>query len=207
MRRGLAIAIALVAGGVATAAAGPASPGGAGPTAIIQQTADDVIAILRDESLGSAERRERIEAVAYDRFDFTTMSRLVLARNWRRLSPAQQEEFEEEFREYLALSYGDRIDRYEQERVEIVGERQEPRGDVTVRTRIVGGEYEGADVDYRLRQRSGEWRVIDVIIEGISLVSNYRDQFREVMARGGPEHLLEALREKNAAGVQEAQGS
>jgi len=204
MRRGLGIALVLaLAAGAAPAAGGPGEVDGQGPTAVIERTADEVIAILRDEGLSRDQRKERIETIAYERFDFTTMSRLVLARNWRRLSPEQQEEFEREFKEYLALSYGDRIDRYEQERVEIVGQRQEPRGDVTVKTRIVGGEYEGADVDYRLRERGGQWRVIDVIIEGISLVSNYRDQFQEVMARGGPEHLLDALREKNA---QEAGG-
>ena len=66
-----------------------------------------------------------------------------------------------------------------------------------MRTRIVGGEYEGANIDYRLRNRTDEWLVIDVVIEGISLVSNYRDQFKAVLSEGGgPDGLLERLRKK-----------
>ncbi len=65
----------------------------------------------------------------------------------------------------------------------------------------MGGEFEGALVDYRLRNRAGGWRVIDVVIEGISMVSNYRDQFKSIVSSGGPELLLEKLRQKNAAGM------
>ena len=86
--------------------------------------------------------------------------------------------------------------------MEIVGEREEPRGDVVIQTKIVGGEFEGTLVDYRLRKQKGEWRVIDVVIEGISMVSNYRDQFKSIVSAGGPELLLEKLKEKNAAGME-----
>jgi phospholipid transport system substrate-binding protein len=165
---------------------------------VISNTVDDVLAVLNDASLSSEERRSRIEKIAYQRFDFETMSRLVVARYWKRFTPAQQEELIREFKAFLARTYGDRIDRYNQEKVEIVGERQEPRGDVSVLTRIVSGDYDGAEVDYRLRGKDGRWRIIDVKIEGISLVLNYRDQFKAVLGRGGPEGLLEALREKNA---------
>jgi phospholipid transport system substrate-binding protein len=171
----------------------------ADPRAVIEKTVTDVLAVLKDRELSSADRRSRVEEIAYERFDFRTMSRLVLARNWKRFSGEQQEEFQREFKIFLAKSYGSRLDAYDQQEVEIVGEQQEPRGDVTVRTRILGGDFEGADVDYRLRNRDGDWRVIDVVIEGISLVANYRDQFKEVLGRGGPDELLEQLREKNAA--------
>ena len=168
------------------------------PMAVISDTVDQVLAVLNEASLDSAARRSRIEEIAYQRFDFVTTSRLVVARYWNRFTPAQQEELVREFKAYLARHYGNRIDRYNQEQIEIVGERQEPRGDVSVLTRIVGGEYDGADVDYRLRGKDGQWRIIDVKIEGISLVLNYRDQFKAVLSRGGPEGLLEALHEKNA---------
>jgi len=163
--------------------------------------ANQVLAVLRDSTLSSQQRLESLEALSLERFDFKTMSRLVLARNWKQFSEAEQEEFQVEFKRYLARNYGSRIDRYNQEEVEILGEREEPRGDVTVRTRIVGGEFDGATLDFRLRGKSGPWLVIDVIAEGISFVSNYRDQFREVLGRGGPPHLLQQLREKNAAEV------
>ena len=175
----------------------------AGPRETMQETIDQVIAVLNDAALDTEQRRESIEKIAYDRFDLYTMSRLVLARSWKQFTPEQREKYVEEFKEYLANNYGGRITRYEQEQVEILGTRDEQRGDVTVQTRIVGGEFDATRVDYRMRKRDGVWRVIDVIIEGISMVSNFRDQFREVLSRGGPEHLLAKLQEKNALGVVE----
>ena len=167
--------------------------------AVIETTVEEVIAILNDESRDSAARREAIEKVAQDRFDFRTMSKLVLAKNWKRLSKPQQTEFVEQFTEYLANDYGSRIERYEQEQVDIVGERVAKRGDVTVKTRIVGGANNDAEVDYRMRNKGGGWKIIDVVIEGISLVANFRDQFRDVMGKEGPVTLIDKLKEKNAA--------
>lgn len=180
----------------ATAAAGVE---GAPPRTVIQRTIDEVLVILRDAKRSDAQRRAELEAIARDRFDFQTMSRLVLAANWKKLSKAQQDEFVDEFTRFLANDYGGRIERYEQEEVEITGERPEARGDYTIKTKIVGGENDGALVDYRMRQRDGSWRIIDVVIEGISLVANYRDQFREVAGHGGPKVVIDKLREKNAA--------
>jgi phospholipid transport system substrate-binding protein len=167
---------------------------------MIQETIDAVLLVLNDKALSTEQKRSKIEQIAYQRFDFTTVARLVLARNWHRFSKTQQTQFIEEFKRYLAVNYGNRVERYDQQKVDIVGERQEPRGDVTIQSVVRGGEFEGATIDYRLRQNEGRWLVIDVIVEGISLVSNFRDQFKEVLARGGPEELLEALRAKNAAG-------
>jgi phospholipid transport system substrate-binding protein len=127
------------------------------------------------------------------------MSRLVMATNWKKLTPPQQAEFVDEFTRFLANDYGARIERYEQEQVEITGERPEARGDFTITTKIVGGKNDGALVDYRMRQKDGNWKIIDVVIEGISLVANYRDQFREVAGNGGPTVVIEKLKEKNAA--------
>jgi len=124
----------------------------------------------------------------------------VIARYWRDFTPQQKQDFVREFREFLSRSYGDRIGQYADEDVEIAGESPAPRGDVKVMTRIVGGEYGGAEVEYRVRQKDGQWRVIDVKVEGISLVINYRDQFKSLLSRGGPDELLERLKKKNAEG-------
>jgi phospholipid transport system substrate-binding protein len=164
-----------------------------------------VIAILNDPELDSAARRGRIEKIAYRLFDFETMSKLVLARNWRSFSPEQRRDFVEEFKQHLSRQYGSRIDRYEQEQVEVTGTRDEARGDVTVHTKVVGGQFDGTPVDYRLRHRSEDWRIIDVVIEGVSLVSSFRDQFGELARREGPDGLLRVLREKNAKGEVEGE--
>jgi phospholipid transport system substrate-binding protein len=173
----------------------------AGARAVIAETIEEVLAVLRDESRPTEDRIRSLEQIVYGRFDLYVMSRLVLARNWKRFSEEQKKQYVEEFKKYLTNSYGNRIERYDQQEVEIVGEREEPRGDVVVQTKILGGEFEGASVDYRLRKQESDWRVIDVVIEGISMVSNYRDQFKSIVSSGGPELLLEKLREKNAAGM------
>ena len=165
---------------------------------VMDLTVADVLAVLGDDALSSAEKRSRIEAIALERFDFEIMSKLVLKRDWRKFSDAQKTEFVVEFRTYLAKSYGSRITRYNQEAVDMAGERLEPRGDVTVLTRIEGGGADGVEIDYRVRNRDGQWRIIDVVIEGISLVSNFRSQFADVIRRGGPTELLARLRQKNA---------
>jgi phospholipid transport system substrate-binding protein len=176
---------------------GPLWAAESGARAVVERTVSEVLEILAQKDWSTEARVSKIEEIAYQRFDFGTISRLVLARNYKKFSQAQRGEFEQEFKAYLSRSYGSRVDRYEQEKVEIAGERLEARGDVTVRTRIVGGQADGIEIHYRLREREGTWRVIDVVIEGVSLVSSYRSQFQELMGRGGPEHLLERLRAKN----------
>ena len=191
-------AIAAWLGAAAISAATATTP----PTAkaLIEQTVAQVLGVLRDESRTAAQRRLELEKIAHSRFDFRTMARLVLARNWKKLDSAKRDEFVDQFTTYLSNDYGSRIDRYQQEEVKVMGEQPKPRGDVEVRTKIIGGESNGALVDYRMRKgKDGSWRIIDVVIEGISLVANFRDQFREVIARGGPEALLQKLKEKNAA--------
>lgn len=193
-RASLAIAALLVA--PYAVAESPASEA----TERVSRTVDEVLHILNDPKLDSPARRERIEAIAYDLFDFVTVSRLVVAQYWKRFDSGQQEQLVEDFKAFLARTYGDRIDRYSNEQVEVAGERAEQRGDVTVFTRIVGGQYDGAEIDYRMRKIRGRWRAIDVKVEGISLVLNYRDQFRSILGRKGPQGLLEALRKKNREG-------
>src|SRR5262249_14896708 len=94
--------------------------------------------------------------------------------------------------------YSENLGKYDKQRVEIVGQRAESNGDVTVKTVIRGGQYEGTPVDYRLRKGSG-WEVIDVVIENISLVSSFRQQFADVLAKSGPTGVLARLKERNAA--------
>lgn len=165
----------------------------------VREVVDRVLAVLRTPGLSSEERRARIRDVAYDWFDFGTMSRLVVARPWRGFTPEQRRSFIVEFRELLSARYGRKLDDYGDEEVEILDARSDPGGDVTVRTRIERPGAEPVTVDYRLRPQDGGFRAIDVTIEGVSLVFSYRSQFQEILADGGPAGLIERLREKNAA--------
>jgi phospholipid transport system substrate-binding protein len=191
---GLALALALGLG----AGAGAANQT---PSQVVDGLANRVIPILQDKGLSSDQKREQIEQIAYQAMDFDTLSKLVLARNWSKFSAPQQQEFIAEFKKHLSVTYGRNVDNYKNEKVKILGEREEGRGDVTVQTKILrGGGNEDVIVDYRLRQRDGEWKIIDVIVEGVSLVSNFRSQFQDIVAQGGPDRLLVLLKEKNAKG-------
>jgi phospholipid transport system substrate-binding protein len=167
--------------------------------AFIQATADDVLAVLKNQGLSSDQKIRQIEEIAYARFDFETMARLVLARNWSKLTPEQQKEFVQEFRLHLSVTYGKNIENYRNETIEIDADREEARGDWTVKTKIIRA---GDDVlvDYRLRQANGQWKIIDVTIERVSLVANFRSQLQDVVSSKGADAMLEMLREKNASG-------
>jgi phospholipid transport system substrate-binding protein len=194
------VRLAALALGVIAALAPAPGARAESPRAVVETMTDRVIDILRRKELPSEERRRRVEDVVYAHVDFPTLSRLVLARNWARFSPAQQEEFVEEFRRHLAATYGRRVDDYRNEEVVVTGQRDEPRGDVTVLSRIPRAGEEIL-VDYRLRrQADGSWRIIDFIIEGVSLVANFRSQFQGIVSARGPEGLLADLREKTARG-------
>jgi phospholipid transport system substrate-binding protein len=169
------------------------------PRDVVTGTSEAVIVVLKQKELPKAEKRRRIEDIVLKSVDFDTLSKLTMARNWTMLSAAQQEEFRGEFREHLSATYGRRIDDYRNETVDVLGTREEARGDQTVKTRINrGGGTADVLVDYRLRQIGGQWKIIDVVIEGVSLVANFRSQFQELMAHGGAEHLLAVLREKTS---------
>jgi phospholipid transport system substrate-binding protein len=171
------------------------------PRAVVAQVTDAALAVLRDKRLGADEKRHRLEDIVYAHTDFATLSRLVLARNWSRFSEAQQREFMEQFRRHLALTYGRNVESYHDETIQITGAREEPGGDWTVQTKIVRGGPDDILVDYRLRrQADGSWKIIDFVIERVSLVANYRSEFQDILSRGGPAELLRLLAEKNAKG-------
>lgn len=171
------------------------------PTAVVQQLVDAVTAVLGDKGLTGDQKRHKIEEIGYARFDFTTISKLVLARNWRDLTPAQQTEFTTEFKHHLTVTYGRNVEAYNNERAVITGDRAESGNDWTVKSKIVRNGAADILVDYRLRKEpNGDWHIIDVIIEGVSLVANFRSQFQEIISNSSASKLIDVLREKNARG-------
>lgn len=170
------------------------------PRVVVEKLTNAVLAVLADKGLPTEERKHRIEQLVYGSVDFDTLSRLVLARHWSAFTPAQQGEFVAEFKKHLSLTYGRDLDSYRNERVAIVGEREEVRGDWLVRTKVLRGGSDDIKLDYRLRQVSGEWKIIDFVIDDISLIANYRSQFQQVLSSRPPERLIAMIREKNEKG-------
>jgi len=166
--------------------------------AVVSTTLDQVLAVLRDKAKPPAERKQRVESIAYRHFDFDTISRLVLARNWPKLSAQQRADFVVEFKRHLSGTYWKTLEDYRDQKVTVDGTRVESKGDVTVRSSIDAERSEPIRMDYRMRQKAGEWTVIDVIIEGVSLVQNFRSQTQEIIGDAGVDGLIERLRQKNA---------
>ena len=204
-RVAMVLAATLLALPLHTRAADPAKASAAGsdgntPRGVVEATTGAVINVLANASLPADDKRHRIEQIVYARVDFATLSKLVLARSWNQLSEEQRKQFMEEFRQNLSATYGRNVESYKNEKVTIVDDHAEPRGDWTVRTKIVRSGADDINVDYRLRQIDGTWKIIDIIIENVSLVANFRSQFQEIMSQGGPTRLLQVLHEKNERG-------
>lgn len=183
--------------------AAPAAVDTAAAQTTVQETLDEVLAALREKGTTYEQRRDRLEAIAFPRFDFDTISRLVLGRNWKTLDADQQKAFVVEFKRHLTLSYGRVIDDYKNHDFEVKKARAEGNDDVTVRTWIEADAATPFIIDYRLRERGGSWKVIDVVVEGVSLVQNFRDQSRSLLRDVGPDGLIEKLRAKNLEREQE----
>ena len=192
---GVALALALVLSGQAFGQGDPASQA----TAVVSAAMDRVLALAQDKSLDTEQMRTRIEDLARSEFAWPTMSKLVLARNWRKLTDAQKKEFVTAFQNHLAVVYGTRLQQIHDEQIEVSPGSVASNGDVTVKTTIHGGKADGVVIGYRLRDTDGTWKAIDVIIEGVSLVSNFRAQMREIISSSGIDGLIAKLQEKNAA--------
>jgi phospholipid transport system substrate-binding protein len=183
---------------VAALALGRAEAEKQSPEDVIRTTAAKVIEVLADNGRTTEQKKSTLDGYLDTCCDFETISKLVMARNWRSLSAEQQKEFVSLFRQYLVATYGDNIENYKGETVNVLSGRKEARDDYTVMTKIERGSA-AADllVDYRLRQApDGEWKIIDVIAEGISMVSNLRSQFQEVISQNGTDGLIKRLRDK-----------
>jgi len=178
--------------------------GDTAPVKVMRLVLDRIVVALHDESASNFEKREIVQGVVNDNLDINIVSRLVLARNWKTFDDEQRIEFAASFRRHLVNTYWRNAKLGTFERIDIVGDREEARGDWTVKSLIVSGGGAGdTKVDYRMRREAledkqlGEWKIIDVIVEGVSLVSNFRSQFQEIVANEGPGEVLKLLRDSN----------
>jgi phospholipid transport system substrate-binding protein len=184
---------------------GTPRPGQAGePLDKIRQTVDDVLTILADESLKAperaAERRAKIRQAVLQRFGFGEMAQRALAQHWRKLTPEQQKEFVSLFSDLLERSYIDKIESYGggKENVRYTKETLDKDDYATVRSEIISQRDLNVEVEYRLLQRDGNWQAYDFIIEGVSLVNNYRTQFNKIILESSYENLVKQMQTKLA---------
>jgi phospholipid transport system substrate-binding protein len=169
------------------------------PFTTVEGHVNSVLSILRDPALkgesAKKTKKEKIRVVSEKMFDFAELSKRTLGPNWKNLNTEQQKEFITLYRDILEDAYMDRIMAYKDEKV--VFHKETMLTDYTAEVQsIVITKTAETPINYRLILKVGEWKVYDVVIEGVSLIKNYRTQFREILANKSPEELLKVLRKK-----------
>ena len=172
------------------------------PMETIKGPVDGIIEILEDpqyqDEAMKDRQRDQLWQTVKQLFDFSIMSKLTLARNWRKLSAAEKEEFTQVFSDFLANIYISKIQgEFSSERVIYVDQKIISDKKAVVKTKIVRDSVE-IPMDYSLRKSKAVWRAYDVKIETFSLVSTYRSQFKEFLAKKTPAQLIAQLKEKAA---------
>ena len=160
----------------------------ANPTERVKDSVDKVLIILKDESLKQEIRWEKIGIVIDQSFVFRSMSQSILATNWKTATPTEREKFVEFFSQYLEETYRKKIEAYTNQKIEYVGETINGKRAV-VETLIITDNTE-IPVNYKLKSNDGVWFAYDVVIEGISLVNNYRSTFAAIVKNDGMDGLL-----------------
>ncbi len=158
-----------------------------------------VIDILKDPKLkgpaGKKTKEQKIEVIADKMFDYVELSKRTLGLNWNKFTVDQRKEFVELFKNMLRDTYIDRITAYTNEKVNYLKEAPLTENTVEVQTMVVAANAQ-TPINYRAIKKGGDWKVYDVVIEGVSLVSNYRTQFRDILGNNPPQTLIDTLRKK-----------
>jgi len=169
------------------------------PLETVKGHVDKVLDVLRDPSLKGESakkiKKEKIRFLSEKMFDYNELSRRTLGQNWNKFKTEQQQEFIELYKSILEGAYIDKIVSYTDEKIIFSKENPLSEKTVEVQTTVVTKKAD-IPISYRVIRKEGEWRVYDVIIEGVSLISNYRSQFTQILTNKSPEGLLDTLRKK-----------
>ncbi len=171
------------------------------PTELLKAYTDRVINVLKDPKLKKPEQRQKryeiLKSIVLEIFDIEELSKRTLARHWKRMSPEQRKQFQDAFLKFLEKHYANRIDKTIEEEFEVEYVSEKTRGRYALVKSIIRTKTKGDyPVYYRLIKKQGRWKVYDVVIEGVSIVKNYRDQFREILSKKTYDELISMLRKK-----------
>jgi phospholipid transport system substrate-binding protein len=178
--------------------------GSPSPLDVIQSGTEQGLQIIKSSLSGEGpalqQRRNEILKIVDEYFEFGEMSRRSLGRPWKEQTPDKQSEFVRLFKQLLFNTYVSRVEAAATPTTRIVYESEKVEGDYAlVKTRAINDQKPAVQIDYRVHLDSAGWKVYDVVIEGVSLVSNYREQFASILSSEPFDSLLKRLREKVAA--------
>ena len=170
-----------------------------GAKATVEGRIDKILVKMKDpafKELSKDAKLAEIRKIINEVFDYKELSRRTLGREWKKFKPEQQTEFIDLFSKLLENVYADRILAYTHEKIEFGKETELKKGRVEVESYIITLDNTKVPLFYRMTNKSGQWRAYDVVIEGVSMIKNYRGQFRQILSKKKPEDLLQILREK-----------
>ena len=175
------------------------------PDAMVKRVSQEVLTIIKSDpkvQAGDQARiREVVETKLLPNFDFERLTALAMGRNWRQATPEQQKQLVEQFRTLLVRTYSGALNQYRDQTFDFKPLRADPNsGDVIVKTEVIRSGQAPVQIDYGMERKDGTWKAYDVIVGGVSLVTNYRDEFASQIQSGGIDGLIKALTTKNAGG-------
>ncbi|HKX52883.1 MAG TPA: ABC transporter substrate-binding protein [Nitrosospira sp.] len=182
----------------------PAAAAEISPDTLVDNTAQEVLSIVRqDKELRAgnmAKILDLVEAKILPHFNFTRMTRLAMGKNWNKASAEQQEELVKEFRTLLVRTYSNALSTYSDYQIKVEPLKSKAGDtDTTVKTKVMQDSGQPVDIDYSMEKTGDGWKVYDVTVAGVSLVTNYRSTFNSQVREGGVEKLLKTLADKNRA--------
>jgi phospholipid transport system substrate-binding protein len=169
----------------------------AGVTDEVKKTVDEVVRIVSDKEMkkNDQKRRQTLKKSISTIFDYNEMAKRSLGKHWNQRSAAEKKQFSELFASLLENSYASKIESYNNEKIVYLKESID--GDYAeVKSKVVTPKRDEFTLDYRMINQNGNWMVYDVVIEGVSLVSNYRTQFNKIISTNGYSELVKKLQTK-----------
>lgn len=172
------------------------------PDVLVKKVTDEVLTIVRtDKDIQGGNTKKAIELVevkVLPHFNFTRMTALAVAKDWNKASPEQKKKLADEFRTLLVRTYSNALTAYKNQTVFYKPFKMQPgETEVTVRTEIRQPRQEAVQLDYDLEKKDDGWKVYDVKVAGISLVTNYRENFAQEVRNGGIDGLIASISAKN----------
>ncbi len=172
------------------------------PDALVKKISDEVIGIIKqDQDIRAGNQKkinEMVDAKVLPHFNFSRMTALAVARNWPKASAEQQKALTSEFRTLLVRTYSSALSTYKNQAIEVKPLRAAAGDtDVTVRTQVKQPGAEAVSIDYSMEKTPSGWKVYDVVVGGVSLVTNYRETFNAEIRDGGVDGLIKSLVSKN----------
>ncbi len=174
------------------------------PDALIKDTAQEVISIVKqDKDIQSGNQKKilaLVDAKVLPNFDFTRMTQLAAGKEWRKATPEQQKALVAEFRNMLVRTYTKAFTMYKDQTIEVKPLKlADTDTDTVVKTRIIKAGGQATSVDYKMVKKADGWKVYDVVIEAISMVTSYRSQFESTIQQSGVDALIKELADMNTS--------